>query len=91
MNRKKLFKRCIKKFGRNLQLFVIMEELSELIKAISKFERGISEDNRDITEELADVYIVLEYVELIYGIDKIELKEMKKQKEARLKKRINLT
>jgi NTP pyrophosphatase (non-canonical NTP hydrolase) len=60
--------------GKEYQLHVIMEELSELIKAITKYERGITADTLDIIEETADVRNALEYVKLIYDIqeDNIE-------------------
>ena len=54
-------------YGKDKQLLVVYEELSELTKAITKYERGIAKDNRDIVEEVAHVRIVLEYVQMIYG------------------------
>lgn len=88
MKRKKLLKRCLRKYGKTMQLFIVMEELSELVKAICKFERGVTETNDDITEELADVYLVLKYVQMIYDIDKVDIKRVMREKEQRLQERI---
>lgn len=84
-------KKVLKHYGKNLQLFVIMEEMSELIKAISKYERGIACDNKDITEELADVLLVMKYVKLIYNINSKDIKRIKKEKKKRLKERMKIT
>ena len=58
----------IAKFGKVHQTFIAIEEMSELTKALTKNMRG--EHNRqDIVEELADVYIVLDQIMLMNGID----------------------
>ena len=58
----------IAKYGKEHQTFVAIEEMSELMKALTKNMRG--EHNRqDIVEELADVYIVLDQVMMMHGID----------------------
>jgi NTP pyrophosphatase (non-canonical NTP hydrolase) len=58
----------IAKYGKEHQTFVAIEEMSELMKALTKNMRG--EHNRqDIVEELADVYIVLDQIMVMHGID----------------------
>lgn len=54
-------------FGRDYELLVVYEELSELTKAITKFERGITKNNKSIIEEAAHVKLCLEYTKLIFG------------------------
>ena len=51
-----------------INLVILMEELSELIKAISKFIRGKEDSEYDILEELADVYIYSESLFRLAGI-----------------------
>lgn len=61
----------------DLQCFVACEELAELIQAISKAERFSSHDilgnyyefiEEQLTGEIADVYIVLEQLQYMFGI-----------------------
>lgn len=59
--------KAIATYGKDMQLNVAIEEFSELIKEICKHKRG--EDNRDnIIEEMADCYIMLMQLEIIFGI-----------------------
>jgi NTP pyrophosphatase (non-canonical NTP hydrolase) len=60
--------KAIETYGKDMQLNVAIEEFSELIKEICKHKRG--EDNRDnIIEEMADCYIMLTQLEIIFGIN----------------------
>lgn len=64
--------KAIMMYGADLQLTVAIEEFSELIKEICKSKRG--ENNIDnITEEIADCYIMLKQVEIIFGIDHTDI------------------
>ncbi len=73
-------------YGKDKQLLVVYEELSELTKAITKHERGITKDNRDIIEETAHVKIVLEYVQMIYEFSDKDVQEEINKKLHKLKK-----
>lgn len=80
-------KAVIEKYGKTLQTFVAIEEMSELIKELTKNQRG--KDNHDaMVEEIADVYIVLEQVMIMNGIDLNEVVVMMNQKLERTKERI---
>ena len=60
--------RAIEHYGKDMQLNVAIEEFSELIKEICKYKRG--EDNLDnIIEEMADCYIMLSQLKIIFGIE----------------------
>ena len=75
--------RAIETYGKDMQLIVVVEELSELIKEICKHKRG--EDNREnIVEEIADCYIMLDQLILILGIRSVEIKRVIDEKLARL-------
>ena len=80
-----VFAKAIELFGKDMQLNVAIEELSELAKEICKNKRG--RDNRDaIIEEMADCYIVLEQMLIIFGIGNIEIYNKITEKTSRLEK-----
>lgn len=79
--------KAIATYGADLQLTVAVEELSELIKEICKNKRG--KDNRDqIIEEMADCYIMLEQLAIIFEIPNHAIKEVASNKIARLEQRL---
>ena len=78
---------AIAHYGKLNQLDVCIEEMAELTKEIVKNKRG--ENNRDhIVEEIADVYIMLEQLELIFDVDVREVIDVRKAKLERLERRI---
>ena len=79
--------RAIETYGKDMQLTVAVEELSELIKEICKNKRG--NDNIDnITEEMADCYIMLEQIKIIFGIKNSKIYTVMEEKLARLEERL---
>lgn len=65
--RESVYENALEHYGKENQLVIALEELSEAQKEICKFLRG--NGNRDhLAEEVADAFIVLEQVERIYGI-----------------------
>lgn len=79
--------RAIKTYGVDMQLTVAIEELSELIKEICKLKRGA--DNRDnIIEEMADCYIMLKQLEIIFDIDYRDIVMIRNNKIHRLECRL---
>ena len=79
--------RAIETYGKDMQLTVAVEELSELVKEICKNKRGT--DNYDnIVEEIADCYIMLDQLILIFGIRSVEIKRVIDEKLARLEERL---
>lgn len=64
-----LYKQLIKSLGSKHQILIAIEELSELQKELIKYLRN--KDNQDhISEEMADVYIMLYQLRLIFKNDK---------------------
>ena len=67
------------KYGKDNQINIVIEEMSELTKELLKDKRGF--DNRpQIVEELADVLFVLEYVKIAFDIKQEELDQVLKNK-----------
>lgn len=78
---------AIKAYGKDMQLNVAIEEFSELIKEICKNKRG-RENIESITEEMADCYIMLEQLVLIFGIENDEINRVISEKLTRLEERL---
>ena len=79
--------RAIETYGKDMQLTVAVEELSELIKEICKHKRGA--DNREaIIEEMADCYIMMEQLQIIFDIPYFSIDRVVNQKLDRLEKRL---
>lgn len=80
-------KKAIDTYGKDMQLNVAVEEFSELIKEICKHKRG--RDNREnIIEEMADCYIMLEQLAIIFDIKPEETSNEIRKKITRLEKRL---
>lgn len=72
-----------------VQKFIAIEELSELNKEITKDLRG-NGNKENIKEEIADVYIMLSQLIIIYEIDKDKIDEMIEYKINRTKERLGI-
>ena len=84
---KNIFQKAIEIYGAESQLNVAIEELSELIKEICKHKRG--ENNVvAIIEEMADVYIMLEQMQMIFDLGNTVIPNAMELKVKRLKKRL---
>ena len=82
-----IYERAIEAYGKDMQLTVAVEELSELTKEICKNKRGA--DNIDhITEEVADCYIMLDQIAIIFGIKPCDISAVIDEKLARLERRL---
>lgn len=66
-NLDQLYKKCLDKWGGNLQTIMCIEEASELVQALTKLMRGGS-DLRQVAEEIADLRLMLNQIEFIYGL-----------------------
>ena len=58
-----ILNKAIEHYGKEHQLGVAQEELSELVTAISHYKRG---REHNVAEEIADVEIMLEQLKLIF-------------------------
>lgn len=73
-------KRIVKLFGNISQLLKFSEESGELIQACVRFEDGKVTDIECIEEEIADVYVMLDQIRLMYPTDDRRIKEIYNQK-----------
>ena len=74
VSEEELYKAAVQKFGERAQILVAIEEMSELTKALLKYIRLVDFDQRNyddiienIAEERADVQIMLEQLNVIFG------------------------
>lgn len=82
-----IYRQAIRTYGAYGQTVVAIEELSEAQKELCKAIRNGLEPDRDhLAEEIADVYIMLEQMEMLYDLDTVALWKAKKVE--RLKKRL---
>ena len=77
---------AVSAYGVKSQLIVAIEELSELQKELTKYLRGDGDMNH-VAEEMADVYIMLEQLGIIFGNNAL-LQNWKYKKLKRLEQRI---
>lgn len=83
-----IMQKAIDTYGDEVQSMVAIEEMSELTKELIKYWRG--DYNVDhIAEEMADVYITLCELQLIFGIDDETIRGYKEYKLKRLRKSLD--
>lgn len=104
MNKKEknIFIKAINTYGADEQMRVAQEECAELIQALSKYHRAfaseavkVKKDHRyidrakkNVKEELVDVGIMLDQLTLIFGFEKTDLEEFRKERIERLADRL---
>lgn len=84
---KAVLKQAIETYGADHQLTVAIEEFAELTKEICKHKR-YADNTKAIIEEMADCYIMLGQMEMIFGISDTVIAEAMAKKLKRLKSRI---
>lgn len=84
--RRAVYRRAIEKYGEDAQLWMVIEEMSELAKEICKYQRG-KRCLADIADEIADVQIMLEQATMIFGVDDL-VREHRDAKIERLEERV---
>lgn len=69
---RRVLQRAIDEWGREHQTIIAIEELSELQKELTKTLRGYNR-KEGLIEEMADVYIMLGQLKLMYNITDTEV------------------
>lgn len=85
--KKELYYQVIEKWGIDAQLWMIVEECSELLNAIAKYKRA-REVPSAILEELADVSIMVEQIACYFCEE--EFNRIKEAKLQRLLRRVQV-
>ena len=88
MRPRDIYSAAVKKYGKDPQLIICMEEMAELTKELSKNIRG-SKNITNISEEMADVEIMLEQLRVIFG-NRSEVDTIKAEKLIRLADRLEM-
>lgn len=88
MRTRDIYTAAVKKFGKEHQLVLCMEEMAELTKELSKNMRG-SKNITNISEKMADVEIMLEQLRVIFG-NRSEVDTIKAEKLLRLADRVEM-
>lgn len=87
---KHIFLKAIAKYGKEAQTDMMIEEMSELTKALLKYRRYPSDETiENIREEMADVKIMFDQMEMIYG-DYTEYAKYTRAKITRLASRLGI-
>ena len=78
----RVYHKAIKIWGTNRQLWAAIEELAELQQAIAKAMKtqSIHKMKHRIAEEIADTYIVIEQLLIMFKISKAYVDAIKKEK-----------
>ena len=87
MNMFPILKQAIETYGADAQLNVAVEEFAELTKEICKHKR-YGDNTKAIIEEMADCYIMLEQMKIMFGISEMVIVSAMDKKIKRLKCRI---
>lgn len=82
-----ILKKAIDTYGKDKQLDMVIEEMSELTKEICKHKRG-RQNLENIAEEIADVEIMLQQLRLITGVQENSIQDYRVIKIKRLKNRL---
>lgn len=79
ISQKEQLKEIIDHYGDDHQKDKLFEEMAELQKEVCKELRGKGE-KQHIAEELADVYVILQQLQLIYGITDKQIEQVVQDK-----------
>lgn len=79
--RRKVYRRAIETYGEEAQLWMVIEEMSELAKEICKYKRG-KRCSADLADEIADVSIMLEQAQMIFGVEDL----VRKRRDAKIER-----
>lgn len=88
-NKLAIEKEAVEKFGTDAQLWMVIEEMSELSKEVCKYIRGY-ENQEHIAEEIADVQIMLDQLQIVCGVDSEMVEAFTNSKLERLAKLIGM-
>ncbi len=71
MNKEQILKKCVERWGKEAQIFMAIEEASELIQALIHHWRG-RKGKVYVIEEIADMTLMCEQLAFIFGKRQVE-------------------
>lgn len=87
---RELYERAIAKWGVDAQVAMAVEECAELIVTLQHLNRRLKEvEPKELTDEVADVLVMLEQLQVMFGISGYDLYAAKMAKLSRLKERLD--
>lgn len=86
MDAHEIYRKAVETYGVEAQTKMAIEEMAELTNALMKYARG-RVTIADIVEEVADVYVMMQQLAIIYGPKTVQL--LIDYKTQRLAKRLN--
>lgn len=86
MDERDVYKQALEKWGAEVQICMVFEEMAELQKELCKYKRG-NVNFHSIAEEIADVEIMLGQMKILFGIEGA-VENFKEYKLERLKERL---
>lgn len=86
-NDRAILKQAIETYGAEAQLNVAIEEFAELTKEICKHKRYM-DNTKAIIEEMADCYIMLEQMKMIFGLGSTVISDAMDKKIKRIESRL---
>ena len=87
MSETEVLQRALDTYGYDLQIMMVLEEMSELQKELCKYLRG-KYSPANIAEEIADVEIMLEQMKMLFFCSD-EVRDVRRRKVERLKERLD--
>ena len=87
-NDRAILKQAIETYGAEAQLNIAIEEFAELTKEICKYKRYM-DNTKAIIEEMADCYIMLEQMQMIFALGSTVISDAMDKKIKRLKSRLD--
>ena len=79
-----LYERALKAFGEPHQIGIAIEELGELVTALSRKHYRKRGTDAEVLSEIADAHIMLQQLNLIYGVDNVKSMMHRKLNKLRL-------
>ena len=76
MNPEELYDMALNAWGRDAQLFMVLEELSELSKAVCKMVRPGQSNKDELVDCIADAEVMMAQLKRMFNINESSIKEI---------------
>lgn len=69
--RKVIYEKAITHYGMRSQVWMAVEEMSELLKELAKLNRPEGTTSSKLADEIADVTVMLEQLRIMFGVNEL--------------------